>query len=224
MNGQNLTVYDFVVDLIPGVFAILLALSLLPAESIDGIDITEVTVGSSVLVIVLGYFVGHLVQAVASPIDNWVYFLWREDYPFEKSLEEARSGSVEDRFDENIQMFFDSDDVDTDDLKEYEMFKLTQSYLWNNNIGRAQRFQVLYSFLRSMWILLLAGAVLHGLGLFASEYGEYQLVWSPLQSIVIVVTLGVSGVIAYLRRLKYQGMMVDALIFDFYANVLSQEE
>lgn len=150
MNGQNLTVYDFVVDLIPGVFSILLALSLLPAESVKGVAVSNLTVGSSVLIVVLGYFVGHLVQAVASPVDNWVYFLRRDEYPFERALDEAQSGSVEALFSENIEAFFVPDKTEFEGLTEYEVFKLTQSYLWNNNVGRAQRFQVLYTFLRSM--------------------------------------------------------------------------
>lgn len=224
MNGYNLSVYDFLVDLVPGVITILLAVSLLPTESIEGVDIAEVTVGSSVLIVVLGYVVGQLVQAVASLIDKQVYFLRREEYPFEQVLEEAPSDSVEEQFAESIEAFFVPDEAETNDLEGYEAFKLTQSYLWNHNIGRGQRFQVLYTFLRSMWVILIAGAGLHFLGLLAVESGEYQLVWTSLQSTVIIVVLGVSGIIAYLRRLKYQNMMVDALIFDFYANVLTQED
>ncbi|MDL0135672.1 hypothetical protein PNP85_02715 [Halobacterium salinarum] len=224
MNGHNLTVYDFVVDLIPGVLAILIVVSLLPAETIGGLDLAEMTVGSSALIVVLGYFVGHLVQAVASPIDKKVY-IWRQDhYPFEQALAEARDDSVEERFDENIERFFSLDSDGSDGLNDYEVFKLTQSYLWNNDIGRAQRFQVLYTFLRSVWVLSVAGAVLHLLGLVASECTGYQLVWSPLQSTVIIGVLVVAAGIAYLRRVKYHKMMADALIFDFYANVLGQED
>ena len=224
MNGYNLTLYDFVVDIIPGVFAILLGLSLLPAGSIAAINIAEVTVGTSVLIVVLGYFVGHLVQAVASRVDRCIYFLRRDEYPFEQAIAEAKSDSVEDKFSDMIDSFFGEGNGENDELSGYERFKLTQSYLWNNNIGRSQRFQILYTFLRSMWVLLVLGAILHLLGLIALLWLDYSLVWTPVQSGMIIVVLTVFGILAYLRRLKYHNMMIDALIYDFYANILTQQD
>lgn len=73
----------------------------------------------------------------------------------------------------------------------------------NNNIGRAQRFQVLYTFLRSMWVLLIGGALLHGLGLIAFWCVGYNVLWTPLQSSVIIISLAGIDVITYLRRVKY---------------------
>lgn len=223
MNSQNLTIYDFVVDIVPGALAILVFLSLLPIDVVAGLDIADITVGSSILVIVLGYFIGHLIQAVASPIDNWVYFLRRDEYPFEKTLQEASSDSVEERFSDNVDAFFELETEEPDNLTGIERFTLTQSYLWNNNIGRAQRFQILYSFLRSMWVLSVLGALLHLLGLIAMYGWGYALMWTPLQSGLIIAALSLAGIGSYLRRIQYHEMMAGALIFDFYANVLSQE-
>lgn len=222
MNSQSLTVYDFIVDIIPGAIAILLFLSLLPADVVAGLNVASITVGSSILVIVLGYFVGHLLQATASPIDDWVYFYYHDEYPFEEALQEASDGSVEGRFSDNIDSFFALDPEQSDELSGTERFKLTQSYLWNNEIGRAQRFQVLYSFFRSIWVLFGLGAVLHLLGLAAMFGWDYQLLWTPFQSGVIIAALTLVGIGSYLRRVQYHEMMVDALIYDFYANVLSQ--
>jgi hypothetical protein len=222
MNGQNLTVYDFVVDIVPGALAIVLTLSLLPAEAVNKVDVSQVTVGSSVLIVVFGYFVGHMIQAFASPIDNAVYMNHKGAYPFERALSGAKNGSVKKKFADNIDSFFTSEEGG--ELRDFEKFKLTQSYLWNNNIGRAQRFQVLYTFLRSMWVLLIGAALLHTLGLIAHLYLDYGLLWTPLQSFVLIFSLAGIGVIIYFRRVKYHDMMVDALIFDFYANILNDEE
>lgn len=222
MNGQSLTVYDFVVDIVPGALAIVLALSLLPAATVNGINISEVTVGSSVLIVVFGYFVGHVIQGVASPIDDAVYNKYNDSYPFERALEEASSDSVEEKFADEIDLFFASEE--DDEFRGFERFKLTQSYLWNNNIGRARRFQVLYTFLRSIWVLLIAGALLHILGLIALLCLDYGLLWTPLQSFTISVLLAITGFITYRRRLKYHEEMADALIFDFYANVLTDQD
>lgn len=122
MNSQNLTIYDFVVDIVPGALAILLFLSLLPVDVVAGLDIGDITVGSSILVIVLGYFIGHLIQAVASPIDNWVYFLRRDEYPFEKTLQEASSDSVEERFSDNVDAFFELETKEPDNLTGIERY------------------------------------------------------------------------------------------------------
>lgn len=222
MNTQSLTIYDFIVDIVPGALAILLFLSLLPADVVAGWDIADITVGSSILVIVLGYFVGHLLQAIASPIDNWVYFSCHDEYPFEEALQNASNDSVEGRFLDNVDSFFTIDSEESDEFSGLERFKLTQSYLWNNDIGRAQRFQILYSFLRSMWVLLILGAFLHLLVLVVRFGWGYQLLWTPLQSGVIIVALALAGIGSYLRRVQYHKMMVDTLIHDFYANVLSQ--
>lgn len=94
MNGQNLSVYDFIVDIIPGVIAVLLVLSVLPAGVVGGIGLTDVTLGLSVLIIVFGHFIGHLVQAVTSAVNDRVYFWRRVVYPFEEKLVEAVAGSV----------------------------------------------------------------------------------------------------------------------------------
>ena len=221
MTIQKLTIYDFVVDIVPGAIAILLFISLLPVDVIDEFNIADITLGSSLLVIVLGYFVGHLIQAVASPIDDWVYLSRRDDYPFEETLKEAKEDSVESRFKNSIDPFFALDADDPAELNGIERFKLTQSYLWNNNIGRAQRFQTLYSFLRSMWVLLVAGALLHLIALVAMFCVGYPILWTPLQSGLIIVILLLSGIASYWRRVQYHKEMVDALIFDFYSNVLS---
>jgi hypothetical protein len=221
MNTQNLTIYDFVVDLIPGLIAILLFTSLLPTRVVDELNITDITLGSSLLVIVIGYFVGHLIQAVASPIDNWVYLRWRDDYPFEEALKQAEENSVKGRFKDSVDSFFALDADNPDKLNGFERFKLTQSYVWNNNIGRAKRFQILYTFLRSMWVLLVVGALLHLIALIATYRVGYSLLWTPLQSGVIIVVLFLAGCVSLWRRIQYHDEMAEALIFDFHANVLS---
>jgi hypothetical protein len=221
MKTQNLTIYDFIVDLIPGTIAILLFISLLPVNIIEKVNIADITLGSSLLVIVLGYFIGHLIQAVASPIDDCVYQRRHDDYPFEEALKEVEKDSVQNRFKDSIDSFFALDADDPAELNSTDRFKLTQSYLWNNNIGRTQRFQILYSFLRSMWVLLVAGALLHLIALVGMFCVGYPLLWTPLQSVVIIVILLLSGIASYWRREQYHEEMANALIFDFYANVLS---
>lgn len=227
MNQQNLSIYDFIVDVIPGSIGILLTISLLPAKYSGQFGFGDLSLGSSILIIVVGYLVGHLIQAVASPIDRCVYFRFNDRYPFEEILREAENRgdwSVEKEFSENIEMFFRTNSDDAANLSGYETFQLTQSYLWNHNIGRARRFQILYTFLRSVWVILAFGAIAYITAAVAQIWGFYQLVWTPLQTLLIILGITIGSIISFSRRVKYHKIMAKSLVFDFYANVLSEGE
>lgn len=217
MTVEKLTIYDFVVDLTSGVVAIILAWTLLPAGMIEGFELAEVTLGSGLLVVVVGYFVGHLVQGVASPIDTWVYFLRRDEYPFEARFKEVEEGTVEAFYLEEVDSFFGGG---VNGFSALELFKLTQSYLWTHGFSLAQRFQILYTFFRSMWVLLAAGAVVHSIALAGAVWWGYPLYWSVEQSVVFILVLIGGCLVSYRRRLKFHFRMVDAMIFDFCADVV----
>jgi hypothetical protein len=227
MNQQNLTIYDFIVDVIPGAVAILLAVSVLPSKYLEDLSFSNLSLGSSILIIVLGYLIGHLIQAIASPVDRWVYFKHNDKYPFEAALEEvedADNESVEKRFAKHVEGFFEDDGANTLKLNESDIFQLTQSYLWNHDIGRARRFQILYTFLRSIWVTLAIGAGVHLIAAVASYLCVYQLIWTATQSAIIILGLVVGAIISYKRRVKYHIQMANSLIFDFYANVTSNRD
>ena len=222
MSAQNLSVYDFVVDIIPGVAAIILLFSVARSETLRQLGPEYLTVGSGFLVVIIGYFIGHVIQALASPIDLKVYFRYHEDFPFEDVLKTAdeRDGVIN-GFDERAELFFQPTDEIVSDS---ELFELIQSYLWNHEIGRSKRFQTLYTFLRSMWVLLALGGVVHLLALGTKVLVTYPLYWSVGESLLIIVGLFVLSYVSYKRRVKYHRRMARSMIFDFQANVLSQAE
>lgn len=230
MSTRSFSVYDFFVDIIPGSLALLLMISLLPADY-TAIDwITEMGIFEGTLFLLVSYILGHFVQSIASPIDSWwmerkfqVWKIVKEDqlYPFENLLDRARD-------DENyvvVNQFLNrKGDFFEDNLSGVELFSVTQSYLWNHNIGRMRRFQVLYTFFRSLWILFLLGAGLYLIAILGAWWELYTTVWSFGELMIICVLLGVSAVLAYFRRVKLHSEMAKAMVFDFYANVFSQND
>ncbi|MGQ3331247.1 hypothetical protein [Halorubrum sp. FL23] len=178
------------------------------------------------IILIISYVLGHLTQAVASPIDEW--FIRREPfyaenaglpYPFEHKLNQVDTdgGSVTHKVKTGLDEFFDPG------LSGYELFFATQSYLWNNDIGRMRRFQTLYTLFRSLYFLLVVGGVLHWVGLIASVCGVYQSTWSPIELGILGGILLILAGIMYRRRVRFHKEMAKMMIFDFYANVLSQD-
>lgn len=140
--------------------------------------------------------------------------------PFESRLEKADDSewyNVEDLFLDDVGEFFD------DGLSNYELFFVVQSYLWNNDIGRLRRFQSLYTFFRSTWVLLLIATLLHALVFILSVVNLYPSIWSSQALVVITFTLVGATIIAYRRRIRFHQEMVKSMIYDFYANVITSE-
>lgn len=228
MTANRFSLYDFFVDIVPGAVALLIFFSLLPAQY----DVLRVMSNTSLLsgaaFLIVSYVLGHLVQAVASPIDR--RFTAREfriagkaglPYPFEHRLNNPSSTNapeVTETVDEELENFFDSG------LTGYEKFFSTQSYLWNNDIGRMRRFQRLYTLFRGIYVLLFTGGILHLIGLVLSITDIYQTIWTLTELAIIGVSLVVLAGITYWRRVRFHKWMAKAMVFDFYANVLSQED
>lgn len=230
MSTRSFSVYDFVVDIIPGALTLVLIASLLPADYTAIDRITEIGIFEGTLFLLVSYILGHLVQSVASPIDSWwmkrEFQLWKiakenRLYPFENLLAKARE---DDDYVAANQFLNRKGDFFDNDLSGGELFSATQSYLWNHDIGRMRRFQVLYTLFRSLWILFLTGTGLYLIALLAEGKESYQTVWNFSELLIICLLLGVSTVLAYLRRVKFHSEMAKAMVFDFYANVLLEQD
>lgn len=178
--------------------------------------------------LIVSYVLGHLVQAVASPVDRW-FTAWEPrvagsaglPYPFEHRLNHPSStnaATVTKAVKDELEAFFD------EDLSGYELFFATQSYLWHNDIGRMKRFQRLYTLFRGIYVLLFTGGILHLIGLAIAMVGFYQSIWTPVELGTLGASLLVLAGITYWRRVRFHKEMAKAMIFDFYANVLSQDD
>lgn len=228
MTANRFSLYDFFVDIVPGAVALLIFFSLLPAQY----DVLSVMSNTSLLsgtaFLIVSYVLGHMVQAVASPVDRW--FTVREPWiaksaglphPFEhrlNNLDSTNAPEVTKIVDEKLDDFFDSS------LSEYELFFATQSYLWHNETGRMKRFQRLYTLFRGIYVLLFIGGILYLIGLTLSILDIYQSIWTPTELGVFGVSLLVLAGITYWRRVGFHKEMAKAMIFDLYANIFSGED
>lgn len=228
MTANRFSLYDFFVDIVPGAVALLIFFSLLPAQYdvLSMMSSTSLLSGAAFLIV--SYVLGHLVQAVASPVDRW-FTAWEPwvaesaglPYPFEHRLNNPGSTNattVTKAVKDELEAFFDKD------LSGYELFFATQSYLWHNDIGRMKRFQRVYTLFRGIYVLLFTGGILHLIGLAIAMVGFYQSIWTPVELGTLGVSLLVLAGITYWRRVRFHKEMAKAMIFDFYANVLSQDD
>lgn len=234
MVHRQFTLYDLVADVTPGAVAIAVFVTTLPDEHILLTELPDIGVLGGVTFIVFAYVVGQLLQAISSPIDTRLAKRWGYAYPFEdemsgepvepseenneedqQSLEEV---SVNQKFGSEIHDYFGARFDNTD------LFFLTQSRLWNEDIGRMRRFQVLYTFFRSLWVIFALGTILHMIILGAGLCGLYDPLWEPLGSVMWIAGFGVSTWLAYKRRRKMHEKMAKTMVVDFYANILAKED
>lgn len=224
MASGRFTLYDFFVDIVPGAVSLLILFSLLPFDYDVTSTISEAGLLQGVVFLIISYVLGHFIQATASPLDErftkWEPWLAKEaglPYPFEHQLEredDTNGTSVVKEVEEELENFFDSG------LSGKELFFATQSYLWNNDIGRMRRFQRLYTFFRGLYPLLLMGGLLHWAALLLSPNRYYRSIWSVPELGIIGFLLVLLAGIAYRRRVKSHEDMAKAMIYDFYSNVL----
>lgn len=231
MPTRIFNLYDLLVDIIPGIIAILLIISLLPLDYNTERLLFASGLINVAVILIISYVIGHLIQAISSIIDsrlnrliyNFINFLTSDNYhvkylyTFEDELnKKSKENSVKNYFIDRIDSFFG------DDINDKELFSVVQSYLWNNDIGRSRRFQSLYTFFRSLWILFLFGTVSYISVFFLSILDDYNSIWSISEIIIIILILMICCILSYYRRVKFQNIMVKSMIVDFYTNVLSQ--
>jgi hypothetical protein len=220
MATQNFGLYDLLVEIIPGSVSILLIASVLPTDTGYVRIFFQSGITQGVLFIILSWIIGHFIQALASKIDSAVIERREHSKPFESKIQEAdldsEEFSVQNSFLQNAYSTFDNE------LSNTELFFIVQSYLWNTQLGRMVRFQSLYTAFRSLWVLFAIGALVHVL-LFAAPILNYPIRWNHAELAVIVLSLVSAACLSYYLRLKFHREMVDAMINDFLADVLSKQ-
>ena len=228
MAPRRFPLYDFLVDAIPGVIALLIFFSLLPMSYdvpgiLDGMGLSQ-----GVVLLIVSYVVGQLLQAVASPVDEKVIETDSRlakpaglPYPFEYRLDQRANNqdfSVTEEVSDYLETLFNSD------LSGYNLFSATQSYLWNHEIGRMRRFQRLYTLFRGLYILFAIGGVLYIVTIVAALCNLYTTTWSLLELGVVTVLLMTASFLAYRRRVLYHKEMARSMIIDIYANMISERK
>jgi hypothetical protein len=235
MVHNQFTLYDLIADVTPGGVTIAISISLLPDGHFLLTRLGEVGVFGGITFVIFAYVAGHLLQAVASPIDTKLAKNRGYAYPFEDEISQNKDQGVElsdseekkqntiteasinEKFSSEIHDHFGAKFNNTD------LFFLTQSQLWNEDIGRAKRFQVLYTLFRSLWVIFTIGVILHLVILVTGLCGLYNPIWEPSGSLLFIAGFMISAWLSYRRRRKMHKIMARTMIIDFYANILSEE-
>lgn len=220
MVAQQFSVYDFIVDIIPGGVAIILIISILPESYATFGALPDSGLLQSSIFLVLSYPIGHLVQAVASPVDTWLAKRKNRAYPFEDQLTLARRDKASNKTTVRSIFLDGLRDYFGDEIKDEELFYAVQSYLLNNDIGQMKRFQFLYTFFRSLWVLFFGALIIHLLALIGSMTHLYNSIWKPDELMIISGLLLAASWLSYQRRVKFHKRMTKAMIFDFYTSEL----
>jgi len=234
MVHRQFTLYDLIADVTPGAVTIAMFLTILPNGHFILTKLPDVGILGGVTFVIFAYVAGQLLQVISSPIDTRLAKRRGYAYPFEDEMSSESEGaskedtegeqqsleevSVNQKFGSEIHDYFGARFDNTD------LFFLTQSRLWDGDIGRMRRFQVLYTFFRSLWVIFALGTILHLIVLITGLCDIYNPIWEPLGSVILIAGLSVSAYLSFKRRRKMHEKMAKTMIVDFYANVLAKED
>lgn len=238
MPIQKLTVYDVLVDLIPGSLLLLIFYPLIPVQWFSQfIQVPTLVSGSvfSMVFLLIAFATGHILQRVA----GGKYFLdlipnkYKIGRPFDNILKTGfeTQHSLEWKFIKGCERYFqleftksstNGETVNTTTLTGLRW--LVISYLYNNDLLRAQRWQTLQGFFRSMTAIFFISSIAYLIALII------YVVILPIQ--IEVVGLLVGCIILWLifmwhfyrRWGTYTHYEAKALIQDFYTNVLLEKD
>lgn len=217
MNQPQFTVYDFLVDIIPGVIALLLVIAILPDDHVF-LDWIQPGFFSGIVFLATSFVIGHFVQSVGSGVDYYLAKRYDFAYPFEQELSNENDDQlgITPRFVELARERFGDDASDTD------LFFLVQSYLWTRDIGRLRRFQIIYTFHRSLWVMFLGFAVLYLLVLGLIVLDIYEPLLGSATLLALTALFAVLSISTYKRRRKMHDAMIRTMIYDFYEDQIGE--
>lgn len=214
MNRSSFTFYDLLVDIVPGTLFIALAIIAITPTWGSLSPVLNAPLLGGLVLLTIAYATGHFLQAGASMFDKAVIAASGMERSFQNRIETARKGCGSVQETKVLEIL---DQKTGEELPPDSVFGIVQSHLWSQNIGRLRRFQILYTFFRSLYFLLVLTSVLWLVaGLRAnSGYGhalsvKYLIGGSVGQALLSYV--------AWKRRVKFENVMSNTMITDFYTH------
>lgn len=234
--NRNFSPWDFIADVVPGVTLLVLVASLLPASATDPVlSALGSGIGFLFVALVVGYVVGLVLQEVSRRLDKRVMErVGAEESPYVAEVQQGKTDlennerTLRRDYFVGAQLFFDADGVAEYDripkrFDEYRLRTLTQSHLLNNDIGRMQRFQMLFVLMRSLYVTFAVTGLGYAALTASSVAGLYAGRWSLVTTALFGAVLAVLAVVAYNQRLFYKQVMAKTMIRDFYAAEIASQ-
>jgi hypothetical protein len=197
----------------------------------------------SVIFLISSYLIGVIIQGVAgrptirfgkydvNQLTHWydqrvinldIYSSEELDKPFNAQLrrryERTDGKLIIDRSEEIFGLSFTQEHGDKKVLDERmlgTLYWLVQSYLFNQDVMRSQRWSILEKFFRGVWLSLVLSILINSGLMILLLYFEVPVLLLFVVGGIIVLALG-SSFIAHLERRKYGRYWGGALIDDFY--------
>jgi len=224
---QNLSLYDFLTDFIPGATLLLYLYLIIPIEDLVTVEQTSI--------LLFGFFVaafvlGHMLQWLREVIES-------ESNTFAATMDNVRAenGDIDPSdVDENSTLEITPVHHDflektnevfelEDGFSDRERFRLVETYLETRPYQRTFRFRRLLSFYRSMFVATIIGLLAALLGLAGNLCGVgpfrgYSILL-PLLAISVLLLISF-----YNRRSEFEEAYVSYAIREFYLDQILQEE
>lgn len=241
MNIQQFTLWDFTVNVIPGVLLLVLIGSLTPERTFNNL-LSAVLDGGilfAVLLLVGSYALGRIFQeGFSREVDELVAQYSSSDQyqpaiqEFKDEIKKAKNESratTRRYYWEEAQMFFSNQDVESAhklDLKldAYDLFNLSHEYVLGRGLGRVNRFLILSRFHRSLYVLAGLAIFTHVAIQSFAYFKLYNPVLSLSQTIIMIVILGIITVLSFKERWYFEHKVVDAMMDAFYSERCSARE
>lgn len=283
MDTERLTLFDVIVDLIPGIIFLLFLIPFVSTDSVRGA--TSTVLSAAIVLLAVGYAVGRIIHAVTAR--SWLKstitrFAWwiglapgfgfffgtgrlrvirksDDDSPYD-AVDTTTDFEFKERLESVLSMYDDDDERDLADSTDYEHviirelldnaeteLDLTEErgdedplrLKWESNLkyfehlghsllhGEStlyQRYTILATFYRNLWVAILAGGLVH-LILRGIEEGAWlqKATWEPLAIPIVIGFLIL--VMLSVRWLEFRYRRLRALINDMYliSNTLGEE-
>lgn len=218
---STLNLYDLLANLIPGITLTFVFIVLYPTNW-GGINLSSssgIFVGS---VVVFGFVVGHVIQALGSKLDGIITKLrFDGDRMFQRTMNSIENddeyspiGKIT-HIEQSFWWLAKTQFGLTDDFpKSARLLQLVLSYLETRPATRALRFQAIHTFHRSMWVASLLSFLFAAIAGLANHCGWIR---TNLITIVIVVIGSLLGMwVFYTRKNKFERSFVKYVFLDYY--------
>jgi len=224
---QNLSLYDFLTDFIPGATLLLYLYLTIPIEDLVTVEQTSILLFG---LFVAAFVLGHMIQWLREVIES-------ESNTFTATMDNVRAENGDiDSTDVDKNSSLDITQIHHDFLdktnelfnlengfNDRERFRLVETYLETRPYQRTFRFRRLLSFYRSMFVTTIIGslAVLIGIASNLIGIGQFRGYSILLPLLALSVLLPISF---YNRRSEFEEAYVSYAIREFYLDQVIQEE
>lgn len=235
MNYNQFSVWDVLVNILPGTVALILIATMTPSGYVLEKVSTLRPLGIAGLLglIAVSYTVGWVFQALALRIDQKIVRLSSYTDPWKDIVQDGLDAIEDDednfrrKYLEASQEFFENNTNvnpfdDSSPINASQLEYLTYSYLHDTNTGRSYRFEILKVLSRSLYVLFGGAIVVHLLSWLMYLYWfGLEPVLSFWEQLILDVALLLGCYLMFRTRVYMEESKAKSMMTDLYVSELS---